>query len=65
MRKKIGVEVKVWYFGEKEGYNAMASDGERTVWNCKGTTEEAVREMALYKLRKFQEEEANENVTNQ
>jgi hypothetical protein len=61
MRKKKGVEVKVWYFGEKEGYNAMASDGERAVWNCRGTTEEAAREMALYKLRNFKRSKLTKN----
>ncbi|MDR6999680.1 hypothetical protein [Neobacillus niacini] len=54
-RKKKRIKVKVFYCGD-EGYIAMASDGDRAVWNCYGSTNKAAKEMALYKLRKFQEE---------
>ncbi|MDR7239144.1 hypothetical protein [Neobacillus drentensis] len=47
--------MKVFYAGN-DSYVAMATDGERAVWNCYGSTKEAAKEMALYKLRRFQEE---------
>ena len=54
-RRKNRVKVKVFYVGN-DNYVAMATNGERSVWNCYESTKEAAKEMALYKLRKFQEE---------
>ncbi|WP_186328791.1 hypothetical protein [Bacillus sp. X1(2014)] len=47
--------VRVWV-AEEDGYVAMASDGDRAVWNCYGSTREAAKEMALYKLKIFIDE---------
>jgi hypothetical protein len=54
-QRKNRVKVKVFYLGN-DNYGAMATDGERSVWNCYGTTKEAVKEIALYRLRKFKVE---------
>jgi hypothetical protein len=51
--------VKVTVFKDGDGYNAMATDNKLGVYNCYGSTEEAAKEIALYKFRKFQEEQTS------
>ncbi|MCM2531479.1 hypothetical protein NDK43_02525 [Neobacillus pocheonensis] len=58
--RKNRVKVTVFYDGN-DSYKAMATDGKRSVYNCYGSTKESAKEMALYKLRKFQEEETPGN----
>jgi hypothetical protein len=42
-------------------YHAIASNGKITVWNCYGSTREAAKEMAAFKLKlALKEEEENE-----
>ncbi|MBT2697245.1 hypothetical protein J7E79_07450 [Bacillus sp. ISL-40] len=55
-RRKNRIKVQVFYAGD-DGYSAMASDGKLGVYNCYGRTKEAAKEMALYRLRKFQEKQ--------
>jgi hypothetical protein len=59
-RRKKRVKVTIFY-NDIDGYRAMATDGERTVYNCYGSTKEAAKEMAIFKLRKFQEEQSLRN----
>jgi hypothetical protein len=54
--KKNRIKVKVYECND--GYDAMATDGERSVWNCYGSTKEVAKKMPLYRLQKFQEEHA-------
>ncbi|WHY94704.1 hypothetical protein QNK12_15120 [Neobacillus cucumis] len=60
IRKKKRVKVRVFYNGN-EGYVAMATDGERAVWNCFGSTKKSAKEMALFNFWKFQEVEPPQN----
>ncbi|MEH7439548.1 hypothetical protein V7182_18890 [Neobacillus drentensis] len=55
-RRKNRIKVTIFYNGDG-GYKAMATDGKLGVYNCYGSTKEAAKEMALFKLRKFQEEQ--------
>ena len=59
-RKKDRLKVKVWT-AEEDGYVAMASDGDRAVWNCYGSTREAAKEMAINKLRIYKEKITEES----
>ncbi|SDM16932.1 hypothetical protein [Bacillus sp. OK048] len=52
------IKFNVWDFGDT--YNAMACNGETTVWNCYGSTPEAAKEMALVKLNLALKEESKE-----
>jgi hypothetical protein len=45
------IKYKVW--AEGDIFCACASDGKLSVWNCYGTTPEAAKEMAKYKLKKY------------
>ncbi|MEH7749241.1 hypothetical protein V7659_30185 [Neobacillus drentensis] len=46
--RKGKIRYHVFDFGDT--YNAMASDGKTAVWNCYGSTPEAAKELALYRL---------------
>ncbi|MFJ5716515.1 hypothetical protein [Neobacillus sp. NPDC093127] len=52
------VRYRVWDHGDT--YNAMASNGQMSVYNCHGSTPEQALEMAKYRLKKFLEEEQKE-----
>lgn len=53
-RSKNRVKVNIVYIGDGS-YVATATDGKRSVYNCYGSTKESAKEMALFRLRKFQE----------
>lgn len=55
--KRNNVKVKVYHVSN-ECFSAWATDGKLNVYNCYGSTKEAAKEMALFKLNKFQEERA-------
>ncbi|PAE33333.1 hypothetical protein [Bacillus sp. 7884-1] len=59
--QKKHVKVKVYHYNE-DSYVATATDGERTVCECYGSTREAAEEMARLKLRHFQEKDLNRPV---
>lgn len=42
------VKYRIYDFGDT--YMASASNAKRTVWNCYGSTPEAAKEMALWRL---------------
>lgn len=48
------VKIRVLKYGDS--YEAMASDGIKSVWHCHGSTPEASKEMALYRLRQANKE---------
>lgn len=47
------IKYRVNDFGDT--YKAMATDGKTAVWNCYGSTPEAAKEMALYRMRRAYE----------
>jgi hypothetical protein len=48
--KKDGRLVKVRFYDYGDGYMAMASTDECTVMNCFGSTKEAAKDIALFRL---------------
>ncbi|CAH2714784.1 hypothetical protein BACCIP111895_01960 [Neobacillus rhizosphaerae] len=49
------IRYHVFDFGDT--YNAMASDGKVAVFHCYGSTPEAAKEMAFYRMRRVYEKE--------
>ena len=47
--------IKYWIYDYGDSYLGMASDGNATVCNCYGSTKEAAKEMAVWKLTKLKE----------
>ena len=47
--RKGNIRYNVWDYGDT--YNASASNGQLTVYNYYGSTPEAAKEMALFKLQ--------------
>lgn len=55
--RKGKIKYRVWDFGDT--YNAMASNGVHTVFNCYGSTPKEAKEMALYRLNQTLKKEHN------
>jgi len=49
-------KIRYHVFSNGRSYNAFASNGNISVWNCYGSTKEQAKEMALFKLKKVMEE---------
>jgi hypothetical protein len=45
------------FFDYRDCYMAAATTKEFSVWNCYGSTKEAAKEMALFRIKQFQERE--------
>ncbi|QIZ08476.1 hypothetical protein HFZ78_18640 [Priestia megaterium] len=54
-------KIKYKVFDHGDTYKVMATDGRTAVWNCYGSTPEAAKEMALFKLKLALNEESKEN----
>ena len=52
------VRYRVWDYGDS--YNAMASNGQMTVYNCYGSTPEQAKEMAKFRLKEALNREEKE-----
>ncbi|MEY2195745.1 hypothetical protein AB7942_23875 [Neobacillus sp. BF23-41] len=50
-------KIKYQVFVHGDEYRVMATDGRTAVWNCYGSTPEAAKEMALYRMRRAYEKE--------
>jgi hypothetical protein len=46
-------------------YQAWATDGKLTVYNCYGSTKEAAKEMALFRFHQVQDEKDSGHVPRQ
>jgi hypothetical protein len=57
LRRKKRIKVRT-SLAENGGYYASATNGYMSVYDSYGSTKEAAIEMALFRLRKFEEEEA-------
>ncbi|MCL6571776.1 MAG: hypothetical protein K6T88_08815 [Bacillus sp. (in: Bacteria)] len=54
--------VKVRIYNQGDGYMAMASNSNCSVWNCFGTTQKKAKEMALFRLNQSMTDEIKELV---
>jgi hypothetical protein len=46
-------KIKYRVFSVGNSYNAFASNGNLTVWNCYGSTPEQAKEMARFKMKEL------------
>jgi hypothetical protein len=53
-------KVKFWVWNDGDSYNASASNGKGTVNNCYGSTPEAAKEVALFRLNQMLTEDPKE-----